>query len=110
MTLWRGMKNTQATSRFLRVGGTELAPMSTTTDLEIAIKYAKGAQTALLLKLNAATFMQQGADLTFLSAFPQESEFLYPPLTLMRPTGKRYTVPYDDTQYEVIEVVPEFPT
>jgi hypothetical protein len=57
----------------------QLAPMSATTDLDIAIKYAKGAGTALLFKLNALTFMHLGAELAFLSAFPQESEYLYPP-------------------------------
>jgi len=110
VTLWRGMKNTMATERFLRIGGTELAPMSATTDLDIAIKYAKGAGTALLFKLNALTFMHLGAELAFLSAFPQESEYLYPPLTLLQPTGTRYTVQYYGAQYVVVEVVPEFPT
>ena len=32
--------------------------------------------------------MQRGADLTFLSAFPDEVEYLYNPLTFLRPTGK----------------------
>ena len=31
--------------------------------------------------------MERGADLTFLSAFPGEREFLYPPLTYLQPVG-----------------------
>ena len=33
-------------------------------------------------------FMQLGADLQWLSAFPGEAEILYPPLTYLKPTGK----------------------
>ena len=29
--------------------------------------------------------MERGADLTFLSAFPGEKEYLYPPLTYLQP-------------------------
>ena len=39
----------------------------------------------MLLKLETTSFMQRGADLSFLSAFPAEAEILYPPLTFMEP-------------------------
>ena len=43
---------------------TELAPMSTTEDPHIALKYTRGAEAgALIFMLRASSFMQQGADL-----------------------------------------------
>ena len=54
--------------------------MSTTADLSIAVKYSL-SKTALLFRIITNTFMQCGADLQFLSAFPAEVEYLYPPLT-----------------------------
>ena len=42
----------------------ELAPMSTTEDPHIALKYTRGAEAgALIFMLRASSFMQQGADL-----------------------------------------------
>jgi hypothetical protein len=61
--------------------------MSTTTDLEVAVRYSL-SQHSLLLKIRTKSFMQRGADLHFLSAFPAESELLYPPLTYLKPTGR----------------------
>ena len=39
VVLWRGMKNVHVSERFKKEGGTELAPMSTTSDLNVAIQY-----------------------------------------------------------------------
>ena len=36
--LWRGMRNAEMPEEFLNLGGTELAPMSTTTDLAVALE------------------------------------------------------------------------
>ena len=60
LDLWRGMKNLAATHAFKKDGGTELAPMSTTTDLAIAVKYA-ASPASLLLKIKTKSFMQRGA-------------------------------------------------
>lgn len=49
--------------------------MSTTTDLSIAVAYSISSRS-LLLKLRTNSFMGRGADLTYLSAFPGESEIL----------------------------------
>ena len=38
MDLYRGMRNVDVPNEFLEKGGTELAPMSTTSDLTIALK------------------------------------------------------------------------
>ena len=76
---WRGMKNVKVGSDFLEHGGTELAPMSTTTNLTVALEYC-ACPKPLLFRLHATNFMQHGADLAFLSCFPGEEEVLFPPL------------------------------
>lgn len=98
--LWRGLRDVTVPQSFLRNGGTELAPLSTTTDLAVAIKYSASA-SSVLLKLETSSFMQRGADLAFLSAFPAESEILFPPLTFLEPKSG------DDGKPQQIEVVDE---
>lgn len=91
ITLWRGLKNVHVTRRFAIEGGTELAPMSTTTSLEVAIKYGVPKTkngSSLLFKIKVANALKHGADLSWLSAFPGEAEVLYPPLTYLLPTGR----------------------
>jgi len=44
---------------FLELGGTELAPMSTTTSLDVAMEYC-ASKNALILRLNTASFMERG--------------------------------------------------
>jgi len=79
LDLWRGMRNLQSTEAFQNNGGTEPAPMSTTSDLNIAVGYAL-SEYSLLFKVVADSFMQRGADISFLSCFPSEREYVYPPL------------------------------
>ena len=86
--LWRGMRAMDLTEEFLTRGGTELAPMSTTPDLSVAVHYGLSANT-LLFRLTSTDFMDGGASIAYLSAFPTEDEMLYPPLTYLRPLGKR---------------------
>ena len=84
--LYRGMKNVGIADEFLREGGTEVAPMSTTADLKIALKYSASKQSqGVLFRLKTNSAMERGADLTFLSAFPGEREYLFPPLTYLQP-------------------------
>ena len=54
-------------------------------------RYALG-DSSLLFKLRADSFMDRGADIAFLSAFPSEREYVYPPLTYLKPTGKLETI------------------
>ena len=61
--------------------------MSTTTDLGIAVQYSV-SPNALLFRIVTNSFMQRGVDLQFLSAFPGEAEYLFPPLTFLRPSQK----------------------
>ena len=78
--LYRGMAGLQIQPEFLSEGGTELAPMSTTASLKVAMQYS-ASEKALLLRIRTKNFMVRGPTISFLSAFPGEDEFLFPPLT-----------------------------
>jgi len=102
VALYRGMKNVTVPEEFLAAGGTEVAPLSATSDIQVALGYS--ASTAgVVLRLRTRSSMERGADLTFLSAFPGEKEYLFPPLTYLQPVqgavpkqtvlgGARFTV------------------
>jgi hypothetical protein len=87
VVLWRGMRNLEAADDFMKQGGTELAFMSTTRELSVAVRYCLSNQS-LLFKIVSDGFMTMGADVQWLSAFPGEAEILYPPLTYLKPTGR----------------------
>ena len=99
------MRNANIPEEFAKLGGTELAPMSTTSDLRVAMAYS-ASKNALILRLNTASFMERGADIGFLSAFPDEKEILYPPLTFLRPTGSKQTIVVGDANVTIMEVIP----
>jgi hypothetical protein len=102
--LWRGMKDRMVTDEFLLDGGTEVAPMSTTAELKVAVQYSASANS-VLLRLRTASFMARGADISFLSAFPAESEFLFPPLTYLQVTQK-HKITVAGATFTVIDVLP----
>ena len=81
--------------------------MSTTCDPTVALAYGLSAHS-LLFKIRTDSFMNRGADITFLSAFPNEKEFVYPPLTYLQPTGRKETIKFEDLglEFTVIEVQP----
>ena len=81
------MKNVRVTEEFEKRGGTELAPMSKTADIDVAVDYGI-SKNSLILKIVTENKLQRGADVAWLSAFPNESEILFAPLTYMQPTGK----------------------
>ena len=86
---FRGFTDIQVTDDFKRRGGTEFAPMSTTTDFKVACGYAvrKGKTNgALLMKIVTENNKQRGKDMRCFSMFPGEAEALFPPLTFMQPT------------------------
>ena len=103
--LYRGMKDVTAPASFMEHGGTELAPMSTTSDLSVAMRYSASVR-AVLLRLITDSFYERGPDISFLSAFPGEAEFLFPPLTFLQPTGDVETVTVEGLVYEVVDVRP----
>ena len=47
-----------------------------------------------------------GVNLEWISAFPEESEILFPPLTYLQPTGRRQTVEIDGMHFTIVEVQP----
>ena len=49
------------------------------------------SKDALILRLNTSSFMERGADISFLSAFPTEKEVLYTPT--LHPTLCPYSTP-----------------
>ena len=81
------MSNREIFDTFMKKGGTELAPMSTTAELWVALQYSQGPSGTIstLLWLRTENFMDRGVDLEWLSAFPHEKEFLYGPLSYLKP-------------------------
>jgi hypothetical protein len=107
-TLWRGLRGIHVTDEFKRDGGTEFAPMSTTSNLNVALSYLGDfSTTALILKLKVPDALAHGADLQWISVFPGEAEVLYPPLTFLRPTGRIQEVVSESSScaVTVIEVI-----
>ena len=104
--LFRGMGDRSVMEDFMCQGGTEFAPMSTTAELDIALKYSQGKSGhAVLLWLHSKNFMDRGVDLKWLSAFPHEAEYLYPPLSYLKPTREEPTVvTIGAVVYQVVEV------
>jgi hypothetical protein len=102
-TLWRGLKDMAMEPDFKTKGGTELGCMSTTSDIKIAKMYAT-SENPLLLKISTANFMVRGVDISFLSVYPQEQEFLYPPLTYLEYKGESL----DADGVRIVEVTPTF--
>ena len=108
VVLWRGMRNRAVPSDFLDGGGSEKAPMSTTHDLSVAVRYST-SECSVLLKLDTESFRERGADLSWISAFPAESECCFPPLTHLRPTRPPRVIQVKDkVSFTVLEVKPSF--
>ena len=83
--------------------------MSTTSDWKVAVSYSL-SDTPLILKIATTSLLNRGADLSFLSAFPSEQEFLYSPNTFLQPTGWVEEIDIGDGRVvKVIEVNPSMP-
>ena len=61
--LWRGMRNAAVPEDFMQQGGTELAPMSTTADLAVAMEYSASKNPCCCA--SPTSFMDRGADISF---------------------------------------------
>ena len=85
-TFWRGLDDMAVSEDFMAQGGTEIGCMSTSESVGVARKFAKVGKTAnpLLLKVEATSLMDCGADIGWLSMYPEEKEVLFPPLTYLR--------------------------
>lgn len=84
---WRGMKNLSLSQNFGKEGGAEFACMSTTSDIKIATERFAEGSNPLIFKYVTDSFMDRGADISFLSVYPEEKEVLYPPLTYLKPVS-----------------------
>jgi hypothetical protein len=83
--------------------------MSTTSDCRIAAQYAVHSGASLLFKIKVSHALKLGANLQFLSAYPQEVhvEYLYPPLTFLQPTKRVQTLSEGTASLTVVEVEPD---
>ena len=61
---------------FLSQGGTEMAVMSTTSEKEVALSYAR-SQKPLVFKYKTVG-LNRGVSIQWLSLYPKEVEYLYP--------------------------------
>ena len=77
------MGNSMVDSSFVEKGGTELGCMSTSTSQSMAEDYAQSDQP-LLFRIISISFMSRGADITWLSVYPNEQEILYPPISYLK--------------------------
>jgi len=77
-------------------GGIELAMMSCTTNKDVALEYARRregkGQAAVVFEMEQG-FVDRGADLSWLSIYPEEAEFLFPPLTALEISSTRIEGP-----------------
>ena len=74
--LWRGMTDMKVDKKFLSQGGTEMAVMSTTSEKEVALSYARSCKP---LVFKYKTFgLSRGVLIQFLSLYPKEVEYVYP--------------------------------
>jgi len=94
--LWRGLRDLEVSGKenFFAEGGTEAAPLSATSSLEVALRYSVSS-SSVLMRLDTTSFIERGANLTYLSAFPHEGECVFPPLTFLYPKGKPVDVVVD---------------
>jgi hypothetical protein len=76
-----------------------------TAELWVALKYSQGGDSSVLLWLRTQNFMDRGVDLTWISVFPHEREFLYSPLSYMKSVcDEPLVVQIGGVTYQVFEV------
>jgi len=77
-----------------------------TANLKVALKYSQEGDSSVLLWLRTQSFMDRGVDLTWISAFPHEREFLFSPLTYMQSVRRDepIIVKIGGVTYQVFEV------
>ena len=52
--------------------------------MQVAVHTFAASSLPLVFRVVSKTFHNRGADIAFLSVFPMEQEFLFPPLTYLR--------------------------
>ena len=82
MKLYRGMADMEMDlEEFKRLGGNELALMSTSGSEEIALSYARTGKVSGMMFVMSTTGASRGVRVQYLSLYPKENEYLFPPLT-----------------------------
>ena len=74
--------------------------MSTSRSKSVAFKYAS-SQSPLVFKYKTRG-LGRGCSIGYLSLYPKEEEYLYPPLTYLLPERV-----YQEQGYKVVEVAPQ---
>jgi len=109
--LWRGMRDRDLDlDEFKRLVGTELAPMSTTANRSVAESYTLdgGDERGLIFRYNTRG-NSKGVRIDFLSVFPKDMEYLYPPLTNLTFDEHTQDEAEDpNRRFKVINVVPQW--
>lgn len=105
---WRGLKGMALPKQFAEEGGIEFGCMSTSASKDVAIQSSESAHP-LVFKYETANFMSRGADISFLSVYPEEKEALYPPLTYLS-VDKLSVEVMNHTRVLVASVKPMFPS
>jgi hypothetical protein len=103
--LYRGMRNVEVPEDFLRKGGSEIAVMSTTTSLNIAMEFSM-SQKAVLLRIKTNRAIERGVDIKWLSVYPREKEVLYGPLTYLHAEGELEQFELEGQSWTVVTVAP----
>merc|ERR1711871_406903 len=73
---WRGLRDVRVSDEVMQSGGAELGCFSTSESRSEALKWA----TPLLLKVVASDWLSWGVDISWLSMYGDEAEWLFPPL------------------------------
>jgi hypothetical protein len=102
-SLWRGMRDMRVAPGFAHDGGSELACMSTTTSREVAMSFAQ-SDNPLIFEIRVPSYMNCGGSISWLSVYPAEEEYLYPPFTYLQPRGSSM-----QNGIRVLLVEPHFP-
>ena len=82
--------------------------MSTTSNVGIAAGYASKSEHSLFFRIKVQSPMDNGADVSWLSAYPVEKEVIYPPLSYMQPLFQQSLK--DVTDGEAITMTVSFPS
>jgi len=104
--LWRGLKDRTLGSLAELAGGCDPACMSATPNLGIVAQYAQSKQP-LIIRFKVDSPMDLGANIAWLSLFPTEEEYVYPPLTYIKVL---FTQEIKNVPGSVVTVTPSFPT
>ena len=120
------MANMIVLEEFKQRGGTEISPMSMSSERQVAERRAlkdyisqraidaknPELQLPTLLKLKAETWQNAGVDISSLSIIPEESEVVYPPCTYLEPRSEKEETVRGPNEEEftikIIEVLPQF--